>query len=64
MRILQSYIVPSIPFWGVTLVEAESEEKVLEVLLTFVKVMPNLYAKYRVAPAVPLGEAIAKAARP
>ena len=60
VKILQSYIVPSIPFWGITVVEAESEESVLEMLLTFIKVAPNLYTKYKVAPTIPLSEAIAK----
>ncbi|GEM_PF-6028856 len=64
VKVLQSYIAPTIPFWGVTLVEAESEEKALDVMLTFVKAAPSLYTKYKVAPAIPLSKAVTKAANP
>lgn len=42
------------------MVKAESEESVLEMMLTSVRVVPNLYTKYKVAPTIPLSEAVAK----
>ena len=57
-KIIAWYITPSIPPWGVTIAEAESEEAAFNDLLVWTKAMPGFFTCYKVSPALPTEKAI------
>ncbi len=51
-------ITPSIPQWGVTIVEGESEEQLFNNLLAWITAKPGIFKTYEIAPALPVEKAI------
>lgn len=52
------YNTTSIPNWGVTIWEADSEEAVFNGLLVWTKAMPGIFSCFKVAPALAAEKAI------
>jgi len=57
-KIIAWYITPSIPTWGVTIAEGDSEEAAFNDLLVWTKAMPGFFTCYKVSPALPTEKAI------
>jgi hypothetical protein len=52
------YNTPTIPSWGVTIWEADSEEAVFNGLLVWTKAMPGIFSCFKVSPALSAEKAI------
>ena len=57
-KIIAWYVTPSIPTWGVTIAEGESEEAAFNDLLTWTKAMPGIFSCFKMSPTLPTEKAI------
>ena len=60
VKVLESYATPTTPVWGVTLVEADSEEALFSYFFGFVLKVPGMFSKYFILPSLPTEKAIEK----
>ena len=49
-KVLAHYVSASIPMWGFTVVECENEDQMYNNLLAWIKELPGIFSKYKVAP--------------
>lgn len=57
-KVIGWYMTASSPRWGVTIVEADSEETVFNGHLTWTKAMPGIFSCFKISPALPAEKAI------
>ena len=57
-KIIAWYVTPSIPAWGVTIAEGESEEAAFNDLLVWTKAMPGIFSYFKMSPALPTEKAM------
>lgn len=57
-KIIAWYVTPSIPCWGVTIAESESEEAAFNDLLAWTKAMPGIFSCFKLSPTLPTEKAI------
>jgi len=51
-------MMPSTPFWGTIVNEAENEESLFKNLLALLNAMPGIFTTYKIAPVLPVEKAI------